>query len=150
MSGKPSPKTRDNFAHFSKVQTRWMDNDVYGHVNNVNYYSYFDTVVNSHLIEQGALDIQNSPVIGLVVETKCNYFASFAFPQTIEAGIAVSKIGSSSVVYEIGLFHEGENLCAAQGHFIHVYVDRATNKPAPLPGTLHNVVQALLLPQSTS
>lgn len=145
MASKPIPKNRKDFAHFTTIQTRWMDNDVYGHVNNVNYYSYFDTVVNSHLIDQGALDIQNSPVIGLVVETKCNYFASFAFPQKIEAGLAVSKVGSSSVVYEIGLFHEGEDTCAAQGHFIHVYVDRQTNKPTPLPDALKDVVQALTL-----
>ncbi|NVK18469.1 MAG: acyl-CoA thioesterase [Methylocystaceae bacterium] len=148
MSSKPIPKGRKDFAFFTTVQTRWMDNDVYGHVNNVNYYSYFDTVVNKHLIDEGALDIYKSDVIGLVVETQCNYFASFAYPQTIEAGLAVSKIGSSSVRYEIGLFHEGEDKAAAQGHFIHVYVDRATNKPNPLPEALKKTVTSLQVSNS--
>ncbi len=123
-----------------------MDNDVYGHVNNVNYYSYFDTVVNKHLIDKGALDIQHSDIIGLVVETQCNYFAAIAFPQNIEEGLRVRKVGTSSVTYEIALFHEGSDTACAQGHFIHVYVDRATNKPAPLPERLHQVVTALLIP----
>lgn len=143
MSSKPQPESRQNFKHFSVIPTRWMDNDVYGHVNNVNYYSYFDTAVNKHLIEEGALNIQESPVIGLVVETQCNYFASIAFPDTIEAGIRVSKIGNSSVRYEIGLFKEGEDMCAAKGHFIHVYVERVTNKPTSLPEKLKDVVTQL-------
>ncbi len=143
MSSKPQPEPRQNFKHFSVIPTRWMDNDVYGHVNNVNYYSYFDTAVNKHLIEEGALNIQESPVIGLVVETQCNYFASIAFPDTIEAGIRVSKIGNSSVRYEIGLFKEGEDMCAAKGHFIHVYVERVTNKPTSLPEKLKDVVTQL-------
>lgn len=109
-----------------------MDNDVYGHVNNVVYYSYFDTVVNEYLIAQGALDIANSAVIGLVVETGCSYFASIAFPEKIEAGLRVAKIGNSSVRYEIALFREGGDEAVAQGHFVHVYVDRATQKPQAL------------------
>ena len=145
MSSKPIPKSRKDFVHFTTIQTRWMDNDVYGHVNNVNYYSYFDTVVNTHLINEGALNIYESKIIGLVVETQCNYFASFAFPQTIEAGLVVSKVGSSSVRYEIGLFHQGKETVAAQGHFVHVYVDRETNKPSPLPEKLKTVVNALEL-----
>lgn len=143
MSEKPVPKKRSDFVVFSDIPTRWMDNDVYGHVNNVNYYSYFDTAVNKHLIDEGALDIQNSPVIGLVVETKCNYFASIAFPQTVEAGIRVQKVGKSSVTYEIGLFTDGNDTASAQGHFIHVYVERATNKPTALPEALLKVVTHL-------
>jgi len=100
MSDKIQSETRNNFVHFSEISTRWMDNDVYGHVNNVNYYSYFDTAVNKHLIDEGALDILQSPVIGLVVETQCNYFAPIAFPDIIDAGIRVTKIGNSSVRYE--------------------------------------------------
>lgn len=113
-----------------------MDNDVYGHVNNVVYYSYFDTVVNEYLISRGALDIGNSPVIGLVVETGCSYFASIAFPEKIDAGLRVSKMGNSSVRYEVALFREGEDVAVAQGRFVHVYVDRVTLKPQVLTGTL--------------
>lgn len=145
MSDKPQPESRKRFKHFSTVPTRWMDNDVYGHVNNVNYYSYFDTAVNKHLIDEGALDIEKSTIIGLVVETQCNYFASIAFPDTIEAGIRVTKIGNSSVRYEIGLFKEGEEQCAAKGHFIHVYVERESNKPASLPTRLKEVVSNLFI-----
>jgi acyl-CoA thioester hydrolase len=120
-----------------------MDNDVYGHVNNVVYYSWFDTAVNAHLIEQGALDIHHGEVIGLVVETQCNYFAPLAFPQTIHAGIRVARLGSSSVRYEVGLFAEGADTCAARGHFVHVYVDRTTRRPVPLPIALKTVLETL-------
>ncbi len=143
MSVKPVPHSRNEYSSFSMITTRWMDNDVYGHVNNVNYYSYFDTAVNKHLIDQGALDIANSEVIGLVVETKCNYFAPLVFPQIIDAGIRVQKVGRSSVCYEIGLFAKGEETASAQGHFVHVYVDRASSKPVQLPTKLHQVVSAL-------
>jgi acyl-CoA thioester hydrolase len=110
-----------------------MDNDVYGHVNNVVYYAWFDTAVNGYLIEQGALDIHSGAVIGLVVETQCHYFAPIAFPQRVSAGIRVAHVGKSSVRYEVGLFADDEPLCAAKGHFVHVYVDRATRRPATLP-----------------
>jgi acyl-CoA thioester hydrolase len=113
-----------------------MDNDVYGHVNNVVYYSYFDTVVNQYLIEQGALDIERSTVIGLVVETRCEYLAPITFPDLVHAGLRVAKLGSSSVRYEIGLFRNDEDAAAAHGHFVHVYVDRATRRPTPLPEPL--------------
>lgn len=122
-----------------------MDNDVYGHVNNVVYYSWFDTAVNAHLIEQGALDIHAGDTIGLVIETQCNYFAPLAFPQTVEAGIRVARIGSSSVRYEVGLFASGEALSAAAGHFVHVYVDRATRRPVSVPASLRTVLEALLV-----
>ena len=120
-----------------------MDNDVYGHVNNVVYYSYFDTVVNEYLISQGALDIAKSPVIGLVVETGCSYFASIAFPEKIVAGLRVAQIGNSSVRYEVGLFRENGLEAIAQGHFVHVYVDRATAKPQALGESLKAALQKI-------
>lgn len=120
-----------------------MDNDLYGHVNNVVYYSWFDTAVNALLIEEGALDIHQGTTIGFVVETQCNYFAPLAFPQTVEAGIRVAHVGSSSVRYEIGLFAQGAPTAAAQGHFVHVYVDRASQRPVPLPEALLRVIGPL-------
>ena len=120
-----------------------MDNDIYGHVNNVVYYSWFDTAVNAYLIEQGALDIHQGGTIGLVVETQCNYFESIAFPGVIAAGLRVAKLGSSSVRYEIGLFREGEQQAAAQGHFVHVYVDRESRRPKPLSAALRDVLLPL-------
>lgn len=142
-AAKPQPEARSHYKAFREIGTRWMDNDAYGHVNNVVYYSWFDTVVNAHLIEQGALDIHTSPVIGLVIETQCNYFASLAFPQTVEAGLRVAHMGKSSVRYEVGLFAQGATETAAKGHFIHVYVDRETRRPAPLPDKLRSVLEAL-------
>ncbi len=142
-AAKPLADGRDGYRAFRTISTRWMDNDVYGHVNNVVYYSWFDTAVNAHLIEQGVLDIHHGPVIGLVVETQCNYFAPLAFPQTIKAGIRVARLGSSSVRYEVGLFAQDQPLCAARGHFVHVYVDRHTRRPVPLPAELKNVLETL-------
>jgi len=124
---------RSAYRHFQSIPTRWMDNDVYGHVNNVVYYSYFDTVVNQYLIEQGVLDIAGSQVIGLVVETQCRYFSSIAFPDVVHAGLRVAKLGNSSVRYEIGLFRNDTATAAAQGHFVHVYVDRASRRSTALP-----------------
>jgi len=146
MSATPTAKPRDHYRRFSAVQTRWMDNDVYGHVNNVVYYSFFDTAVNGYLVEAGALDIENGAVIGLVVETQCNYFAPLAFPQRVEAGLAVARVGTTSVRYEVGLFAEGAALSAAAGHFVHVYVDRATRRPAALPAALLAALQPLRQP----
>jgi acyl-CoA thioester hydrolase len=120
-----------------------MDNDAYGHVNNVVYYSWFDTVVNAHLVENGALDIQHGAVIGLVVETHCNYFSPIEFPQTVEAGLRVAHVGRSSVRYEVGLFVQGEPSTAAKGHLVHVYVDRGTRRPAGLPAALKAVLEDL-------
>ena len=130
-AARPAP--REHYRHFSTLATRWMDNDIYGHLNNVVYYSLFDSAVNRYLIEAGVLDIRAGAVIGLVVETHCNYFAPLAFPQPIEAGLRVTRIGTTSVRYEIGLFAEGAPLSAAGGHFVHVYVDRASRRPTPLP-----------------
>lgn len=142
MSERPAAPARSHFPHFSTITTRWMDNDAYGHVNNVVYYSFFDTAVNRYLIEAGALDIQGGEVIGLVVETQCRYFEPLAFPQPVEAGIRVAQLGRSSVRYEVGLFEAGSAQAAAAGHFVHVYVDRATRRPTPLPEAL----RAALLP----
>lgn len=140
---KQQAKTRGDFRHFSSITTRWMDNDAYGHVNNVVYYSWFDTVVNQFLIENGVLDIEDGPVIGLVIETQCNYFASVAFPERITAGVCVSKLGNSSVRYEVGIFRDGEEEASAQGHFVHVYVDRITRRPAALPDALRTLLQTI-------
>ncbi len=140
---KPQPEPRTAYRAFRAISTRWMDNDAYGHVNNVVYYSWFDTVVNAHLIEQGALDVQHGATIGLVIETQCNYFSPVEFPQTVEAGLRVAHIGRSSVRYEVGLFVQGQALTAAKGHFVHVYVDRAARRPADLPSRLKSVLEAL-------
>ncbi|RYF17932.1 MAG: acyl-CoA thioesterase [Comamonadaceae bacterium] len=140
---KPQPEGRGGYKAFRTITTRWMDNDAYGHVNNVVYYSWFDTVVNAHLIEQGVLDIEHGQTIGLVIETQCNYFAPLAFPQVVEAGLRVAKVGKSSVRYEVGLFVQGEPLTAAKGHFVHVYVDRVTRRPTELPAPLKKVLEAL-------
>lgn len=140
---KLQPKSRSDFRQFCSISTRWMDNDAYGHVNNVVYYSWFDTVVNQFLIEHGVLDIEHSPVIGLVIETQCNYFASVAFPDRVTAGVCVSRLGNSSVRYEVGIFRNGEEKASAQGHFVHVYVDRATRRPAALPGELRSLLQTI-------
>ncbi|MGM9485684.1 acyl-CoA thioesterase [Roseateles sp. NT4] len=146
MTTRPQPDGREAYARFVPLTTRWMDNDVYGHLNNVVYYSLFDTAVNSLLIEAGALDIHGGEVIGLVVETHCNFFESLAFPQRIEAGVRVANLGRSSVRYEIGLFAEGAAACAARGHFVHVYVDRDSRRPvAELPAPYLTALKALTL-----
>lgn len=135
---------REDYKHFLAIPTRWMDNDVYGHVNNVVYYSYFDTVVNEYLIAEGGLDIEKSPVIGLVVETLCRYFKPIAFPETVEAGLRVGKLGNSSVRYEIAIFRQGDAAPAAAGHFVHVYVDRATRRPVPVPEPMRRALARIV------
>jgi len=132
MSRDPA-RPRSAYRAWCSIPTRWADNDVYGHVNNVIYYSWFDTAVNVELVKRGLLDIESGAMIGLVVETSCRYFAPLSFPQTVEAGVRVSKLGTSSVRYEVGIFAEGSKEAAAEGHFIHVYVDRETRRPVPLP-----------------
>lgn len=143
---KPAPEPRASYPYFLAIGTRWMDNDAYGHVNNVVYYSYFDTVVNQYLIARGVLDIATSPVIGLVVETHCQYFSPITFPDTVHAGLRVAKIGASSVRYEIGVFRNREHAASAQGHFVHVYVDRATRKAAAVPAPMRAALEAILRP----
>ncbi|MEO6278875.1 thioesterase family protein [Roseateles sp.] len=141
---RPQPDARNAYPRFVSLTTRWMDNDAYGHLNNVVYYSLFDTAVNRLLIEAGALDIHGGAVIGLVVETHCNFFESLAFPQGVDAGVRVAHQGRSSVRYEIGLFAEGSDLCAARGHFVHVYVDRDSRRPvAELPLAYLSALKAL-------
>jgi acyl-CoA thioester hydrolase len=144
MTQRPSPDARSTYRHFTVISTRWMDNDVYGHVNNVQYYSFFDTAVNGYLIAQGVLDPATSPVIGLVVETQCRYFESLSFPEAVHAGIRVAKMGTSSVRYEIGLFREGATNAVAQGYFVHVYVGRDTRRPVPLPAPLKDALARLM------
>jgi acyl-CoA thioester hydrolase len=139
---KPTPTRRADYSHFLSISTRWSDNDVYGHINNVVYYSFFDTAVNGLLIAHGALDIHAGEVIGLVIETQCNYFSPIAFPQAVTAGVRVAHLGRSSVRYEIGLFADDEASSSASGHFVHVYVDRATRRPVALPAPLRQVLQS--------
>ena len=135
------------YPHRMTIPTRWHDNDVYGHVNNVVYYAFFDTAVNGHLIRAGCLDVQASAVIGLVVETQCRYFKPIAFPDVVHAGIRVAKLGRSSVRYEIGLFANDDDSAAAQGHFVHVYVDRAANRPVPIPDGVRRALAGLMRPE---
>lgn len=142
---KPETRQRGDFRHFHTIATRWMDNDAYGHVNNVVYYSWFDTVVNQFLIVNGVLDVERSPVIGLVVETQCNYFASVAFPDQITAGMRVTRLGNSSVRYEVGIFRNDDDSAAACGHFVHVYVDRESRRPAAIPEPMRALLQTVLV-----
>jgi acyl-CoA thioester hydrolase len=134
---------RANFRHFLAIATRWMDNDVYGHINNVVYYSFFDTVVNRWLIDHAGLDIEKSAVIGVVVETTCRFQSSIAFPDNVDAGLRVAHIGNSSVRYEIGIFKSGEDVAAATGHFVHVYVDRGARRPVPIPAEMRTALERL-------
>jgi len=140
---KENIETRDRYPHFLSIQTRWSDNDIYGHVNNVTYYSYFDTVVNCFLIDQGGLDIQTGGVIGMAVETMCKFNKPLAYPEVLEAGLRVGRLGNSSVRYEIGIFQEGAANAAAMGHFVHVFVDRATSKSAPIPDAIRSALERI-------
>lgn len=140
---RPARPVRAQYPAFTQISTRWSDNDIYGHVNNSVYYFWFDTAVNEYLIRAGALDIHVGAVIGLVVETGCAYFAPTAFPDTIHAGIRVDHIGTSSVRYAVGLFANDEDAAAAAGHFTHVYVDRDTRRPVPLPEALRTALEAI-------
>lgn len=144
----PAVSSRDGYRLFTAIPTRWMDNDSYGHVNNVTYYSYFDTAVNAHLIAAGGLDLRASREVGLVVETMCRFHKSLSFPETIDAGLRVAKLGNSSVRYEIGLFRQGEDTPAATGHFVHVWVDRVSERPVPVPAAIRAALIALLVPSS--
>src|SRR5687768_13139422 len=146
MSERAPADRRAAYPYFARITTRWLDNDAYAHVNNVVYYSFFDTAVNELLIRSGVLDIQESPVIGFVVETQCRFFTPLAFPDRIDAGVRVARVGTSSVRYEIGIFRNDEETAAAQGYFVHVYVDRASHRPVPaLPEALRAVLQPLLV-----
>ncbi len=143
MTIRPHAEPRSAYPHFSRITSRSMGHDAYGHINNVVYYSFFDTVVNGYLIERGALDIRHGPVVGLVVETRCNYFKSLQYPQPVDAGLRVAHIGRSSVRYEIALFAADAVQSAACGHFVHVYVERASQAPTLLPTTLLDALAPL-------
>lgn len=140
---KPQPEARSAYPVFRPITTRWMDNDAYGHVNNVAYYAFFDTAVNKWLIAQGALDIAASPAVGLVVETGCRYRRPLAYPQDVVVGMRLAKLGNSSVRYELAVFGAGEEEAAAEGHFTHVYVDRGTGRPVPVPDALRRALEGL-------
>ena len=143
MSERATPNRRDSYRYFQTMTTRWMDNDSYRHMNNTTYYSFFDTIVNQYLIENGVLDIEKSEVIGLVAETMCSYFKSLGFPSKVTVGLRVGRLGTSSIRYEIGLFDDQADEASAQGHFVHVYVTRETGRPVPLPEALRSLVSRL-------
>ena len=145
MSSRPQPTRRADYPHFTTIATRWGDNDAYGHVNNVVYYAYFDTAVNQHLIDRGVLDLAQSTVIGLVVDTSCTFFSSISFPDLVHVGVKVAQLGRSSVQYEIGIFCNDADTASAVGRFVHVYVDRASNRPVPIPDAVRDVLQPLTL-----
>ncbi len=138
-----APTRRGDYPHFLRIPTRWIDNDIYGHINNVVYYAYFDTVVNEHLIRSG-LDIRDGPAIGVVVETFCRFHRPLSFPVTVDAGLRVTRLGSSSVRYAIGVFAVGEDDAAATGHFVHVWVDRISRRPTPMPAAIRAALTPLL------
>ncbi|MDC0531029.1 thioesterase family protein [Alphaproteobacteria bacterium] len=142
---KKIPSNRSEYNYFSKLSTRWNDNDIYGHMNNIIYYELFDTAVNKWLIKNKLIDIKNGKNIGLIVQSGCDYFSSFQYPENVDAGIRVTKIGTSSVRYEVGLFHEEKEMSSADGHFIHVYVDRQTNKPIPLNYDFKKMLDTILV-----
>jgi acyl-CoA thioester hydrolase len=142
---KPVLKTRDQFKFFLDIQTRWADNDIYGHVNNVTYYSYFDTAANALLIQKTGFDIHQSQSIGLVVDSACSFFQELSFPEIIQVGVAIGKIGTTSLHYELAIFKQGQEQASAQGHFVHVFVDRETRKTVPISESTRNVLEKFLL-----
>ncbi|KQQ77297.1 acyl-CoA thioesterase [Acinetobacter sp. Leaf130] len=142
---KPVLKTRDQFKFFLDIQTRWADNDIYGHVNNVTYYSYFDTAANALLIQKTGFDIHQSQSIGLVVDSACSFFQELSFPEIIQVGVAIGKIGNTSLRYELAIFKQGQEQASAQGHFVHVFVNRETRKTVPISESTRDVLEKFLL-----
>lgn len=140
---EPPQHFRGDYRHLQPITTRWHDNDIYGHVNNVTYYSFFDTAVNNYLIEQGGLDIHEGEVVGFVVSSSCDYFASIAFPDRVEVGVRVARLGTSSVQYELAIFRNGADEACAAGRFVHVFVRREDNQPTPIPPRLRQALEAL-------
>lgn len=140
---REAPPTRADYAEFREITTRWMDNDVYGHVNNATYYSFFDTTVSGYLLEKGAVDPSDGAAIGLAVDSRCSYFGPVSFPDLVVGGLRVDRIGTSSVQYGVGIFRSDEDLASAAGHFVHVYVDPASRRPVPLPDRLRAVLEPL-------
>lgn len=142
--GREAPPKRAAYEHFEQIQTRWMDNDLYGHINNVVFYSFFDTVINRFLIDHGGLDISDGDVIGVAAESQCTFHAPLSFPDGLEAGLAVSHIGESSVRYRVGIFASDSDKAGASGEFVHVFVDRATRRPAGVPAAIRTALETLL------
>ncbi|WP_180157118.1 thioesterase family protein [Acinetobacter sp. YH12045] len=142
---KPKTKRRQNYRFLFPIQTRWADNDMYGHVNNVTYYSYFDTAANALLIQHACFDLQNTPIIGLVVDSACSFLQELSYPEIIEVGVAIEKIGNSSLRYDLAIFKQGQNEAAAQGHFVHVFVDRQTRKSTSIPDDMRDALTQFLL-----
>lgn len=138
-------ETRDRYPHFLVIPTRWMDNDIYGHVNNVVYYSYFDTVINEYLIREGGLDIAAGAIIGVCVESTCRFHQELTFPEAVDAGLRVGKLGNTSARYEIGLFRSGADAPAATGHFVHVFIDRQTRRPEAIPEKIRVALERLIV-----
>lgn len=143
MTRSPPPHRAD-FGCFRPIGTRWLDNDAYGHINNVVYYAYFDTVVNAYLIERAGCDIRQLPAIGVVAETGCRFFSSLSFPQQLEIGLSIDRLGRSSISYRLGVFAEGADIASAEGLFVHVYVDRSTREVVPVPSAILEAVQSLV------
>lgn len=141
---KPQIKLRDQYAFIFPIQTRWADNDIYGHVNNVTYYSYFDTAANALLIQKTDFDIHQSPIIGLVVNSSCDFFQELTYPEIIEVGVAISKIGNASLTYDLAIFKQGQSQASAQGQFVHVFVSRETKKSTPIPQDMRDALQIYL------
>ena len=141
---RPQPRPRSDYRAWRTIPTRWADNDAYGHVNNVVHYAWFDTAVNAWLVEAGLLEIEHGNPVGLVVETRCTYFAPLSFPQSAEVGIAIERLGTSSVTYRLGIFAAGQEAAAAEGEFTHVYVDRGSRKPKTLPEAWRTMLETLL------
>jgi len=144
VSEREAPPAKSEYVYVLPIQTRWMDNDVYGHVNNVVYYAYFDTVINRWLVDEGGLDIHAGEVIGLCVESKCQYLAPAAYPDELEARLRVGKLGRSSVRYEIGIFRRAQEECLAFGHFVHVFVDRTSRRATPVPDRMRAALERLV------
>ena len=142
---KPDVKTRSHYRFLFPIQTRWADNDIYGHVNNVTYYSYFDTAANALLIQHAGLDIHHSPIIGLVVNSSCDFLQELTYPEIIEVGVAISKIGNSSLTYDLAIFKQGQHEASAQGHFVHVFVERTTKKSISIPQEMRDALQPYLI-----
>jgi acyl-CoA thioester hydrolase len=143
MPQKPQIR-RDQYSHFSQLPTRWMDNDIYGHVNNALYYGFFDTAINQYLINEGGLDITAGKVIAMAAESQCQYLKALAFPEVIEVGLRVGKLGNSSVRYELAVFAQAESIAAAAGYFVHVFVDRETRRPVPIPESIRAALSRLI------
>lgn len=142
---KPKIRQRHQYAFIFPIQTRWADNDLYGHVNNVTYYSYFDTAANALLIQKAGFDIHHSPIIGLVVSSSCNFMQELSYPEIIEVGVAIEKIGNSSLIYDVAIFKQGQDHASAQGNFVHVFVERAHKKSTPIPSEMRDALVHYLI-----